>query len=444
MIYLLSTCQWSDDRLRDYKQDNGYKLFMCNHISDVKMYKTDTLGYMYVHANCIPETRQSADRYNTWVLMDSTGYLKSGGCTCVADDGSCKHVVALLFALSYFVSRHTDRHTLVGTDTICAWDKPKQETRPSKIAELEYFSKKSDMKHTFNPVKQRETHASKRDLQLKVYDLCKGSSAGFLKLVDPPSDESESDEETPEYFSDMLRGFSDSDDIMEYLHNKHDNTYIYNVEQGTIGQRDNPEWQKHRKCRITASVISNIMKCNFDQLSSNHYLVKNCLGTSISFRSDATEFGIKMEKVAKTQYFDMFKAQHKKCSFKECGLFVSKASPFLGASPDGVVKCKCCGTRLVEIKCTFKYADKTPMEVANLQTYHVQNINGEIKLKPSSPWYYQIQTQLGVCGRDICDFVLFTSKAISVETVKFDPDFYKQIVDRSHAFFDIVFQNYFN
>ncbi|CAG2220106.1 unnamed protein product [Mytilus edulis] len=315
MIYLLSTCQWSDDRLRDYKQDNGYKLYMCNHISDVKLYKTDTLGYMYVHANCLPETRQSADPYNTW-----------------------------------------------------------------------------------------------------VYDLCKGSSAGFLKLVDPPSDESESDEETAEYFSDMLRGLSESDDILECLHNKHDNAYIYNVEQGTIGQRDNPEWQKHRKCRITASVISNIMKCNFDQLSSNHYLVKNFLGTSISFRSDATEFGIKMEKVAKTQYFDRFKTQHKKSSFKDCGLFVSKASPFLGASPDGVVKCKCCGTRLVEIKCTFKYADKTPMEVANLQTYHVQNINGEIKLKTSSPWYYQIQTQLGVCGRDICDFVLFTSKAISVET----------------------------
>ncbi|CAG2212997.1 unnamed protein product [Mytilus edulis] len=271
MIYLPSTCQWSDDRLRDYKQDNGYKF--------------------------------------------------------QRDDGSCKQVVALLFALSSFVSRHTDRHTLVGTDTICAWDKPKQETRPSKIAELEYLSKKSDIKHTFNPVKQRETHASKRDLQLKVYDLCKGSSAGFLQIVDPPSDESESDEETAEYFSDILRGFSESDDILECLHNKHDNAYIYNVEQ------------------------------------------------------DATEFGIKMEKVAKTQYFDRFKTHHKKSSFKDCGLFVSKASPFLGASPDGVVKCKCCGTRLVEIKCTFKYADKTPMEVANLQTYHVQNINGEIKLK---------------------------------------------------------------
>lgn len=59
-----------------------------------------------------------------------------------------------------------------------------------------------------------------------------------MKLVDPPSDESESDEETAEYFSDR---FSESDDILECLHNKHDNAYIYNVEQGTIEQRDNPE-----------------------------------------------------------------------------------------------------------------------------------------------------------------------------------------------------------
>ncbi|CAG2215157.1 unnamed protein product [Mytilus edulis] len=46
MIYLLSTYQCSDDRLRDNKQDNGYKLYVCNHISEVKLYNTDTLGYI--------------------------------------------------------------------------------------------------------------------------------------------------------------------------------------------------------------------------------------------------------------------------------------------------------------------------------------------------------------------------------------------------------------
>ncbi|CAG2213731.1 unnamed protein product [Mytilus edulis] len=64
---------------------------------------------------------------------------------------------------------------------------------------------------------------------------------GFLQSVDPSSNESESDDETAEYFSDMLRGIRGSGDICQYLPNKHDNEYIYNVEQVTIGQRHNPE-----------------------------------------------------------------------------------------------------------------------------------------------------------------------------------------------------------
>ena len=83
MIYLLNTCQWSEDRLKRYKQDNGYKLYQDNHVSDVQLHKTKH-DFFYVRGTCVPETRQSSDPYITWILVDTTGYIKSGGCTCVA------------------------------------------------------------------------------------------------------------------------------------------------------------------------------------------------------------------------------------------------------------------------------------------------------------------------------------------------------------------------
>jgi hypothetical protein len=56
---------------------------------------------------------------------------------------------------------------------------------------------------------------------------------------------------------------------------------------------------------------------------------------------------------------------YRTCSYFVPGLMVSKSNAFLGARPDGVVKCSICGEFLVEIKCFFsqkklcqKYARK--------------------------------------------------------------------------------------
>ena len=37
--------------------------------------------------------------------------------------------------------------------------------------------------------------------------------------------------------------------------------------------------------------------------------------------------------------------------------------PHLGASPDGLISCSCCGDGLVEIKCPYKHRDEHPHQV---------------------------------------------------------------------------------
>jgi hypothetical protein len=45
--------------------------------------------------------------------------------------------------------------------------------------------------------------------------------------------------------------------------------------------------------------------------------------------------------------------------FEMKGFAINSQHPFLGATPDGIISCDCCGKGALEIKCPFKHRDKT-------------------------------------------------------------------------------------
>lgn len=49
------------------------------------------------------------------------------------------------------------------------------------------------------------------------------------------------------------------------------------------------------------------------------------------------------------------------------GLVINPSYPYIGANPDGVFTCSCCGEELLEIKCPFKYWDVSPISDDTLQ-----------------------------------------------------------------------------
>lgn len=143
--------------------------------------------------------------------------------------------------------------------------------------------------------------------------------------------------------------------------------------------------------------------------------------------------------MARVQYIRQENQNHKNLVVEERGLFVSPDIPFLGASPDGVVSCSCHPPRLLEIKCSYKFqnvtADDIPKEDRN---YHLEIINGSLKLKRASSWFLQIQFQMGVAGYKSCDFVFHTLKGISVLHVQFDVECWEMLKSRSTS----IFTNY--
>ncbi len=44
----------------------------------------------------------------------------------------------------------------------------------------------------------------------------------------------------------------------------------------------------------------------------------------------------------------------------ECGLFLDIETPYIGASPDGLICCSCCGKGVLEVKCPLYVKDKFP------------------------------------------------------------------------------------
>ena len=70
--------------------------------------------------------------------------------------------------------------------------------------------------------------------------------------------------------------------------------------------------------------------------------------------------------------------------------------PYLGDTPDGLVKCQCCGDGLIEIKCPYSVKDDHPNA---LQSKHQTFLNAQ-GLVSSHKYYTQIQGQLFVIYRE--------------------------------------------
>ena len=76
--------------------------------------------------------------------------------------------------------------------------------------------------------------------------------------------------------------------------------------------------------------------------------------------SAATTYGCTYEKEAIEAYKSRM-IGHSGFIIKSCG-FVDQESPFLDASPDGLVDCTCCGRGVLEVKCPFRAKEAYSLE----------------------------------------------------------------------------------
>ena len=125
-----------------------------------------------------------------------------------------------------------------------------------------------------------------------------------------------------------------------------------NLQSSTREQSHSKLWHTHRAGRVTASNMHAATHTSVIRPSKS--LIKRiCCPHICQFSSEATSWGKDKEKYARSIYTKHIQKDHINASVSECGLFVHPDYPHLGATPDGVVECECCGSGVCEIKCPY-------------------------------------------------------------------------------------------
>ncbi len=129
-------------------------------------------------------------------------------------------------------------------------------------------------------------------------------------------------------------------------------TMVQSLVNLTSDQSKSKHWFQYRAGRVTASRFRQVLHTDTHQPSVS--LVKHiCYPDVHRFSNPATAWGCEHEKSALQAYKSEVMLQHEGVNVSRCGFIVCEEHPFLGASPDALVQCDCCGLGVVEIKCPF-------------------------------------------------------------------------------------------
>ena len=76
-------------------------------------------------------------------------------------------------------------------------------------------------------------------------------------------------------------------------------------------------------------------------------------------------------------YAEQMQASHDNFQIELSGFVINPDFPYIGATPDGMVSCDCCGSGIVEIKCPYCAHDSTVKEYATTEQSACVTMEGE-------------------------------------------------------------------
>ena len=127
------------------------------------------------------------------------------------------------------------------------------------------------------------------------------------------------------------------------------------LEKETRLQSKSNLWYKHRAGRVTSSCMKAV--CYTNVANPAQRLVKSiCYPQELAFSSKQTDWGQKYEKLAREQYVKSQRPKHANIlEVTDSGIVINPKWPFIGAVPDGIIDCYCCGKGVLEIKCSYSH-----------------------------------------------------------------------------------------
>ncbi|XP_044169839.1 uncharacterized protein LOC114950648 [Acropora millepora] len=443
MYLLFSKSPYTEDQLMNYKSLDCYQNFANGWVREVFVKKFGENRLLIAKVN--HSQRMSEKPLTPWVVCEKSGKVLSAHCDCMAGLGeSCSHVASLLWAIEAGCKR---RDSLTVTEKKAYW------VLPSAVKSVPY-SRVKDIQFSKTPsnatsvIKESSVAApSETELNEFFISINKCSSKpAILSLIPDYADSYVPKSLSPE-LPDVLSNLYDKDlanadyptllkkaeDIVRQLQVIKKQQAL--VEERTRGQANSRLWFRMRTGRITASRFKNA--CHTDPSCPSHSLIMGiCHPEMARFNTEATKWGCQHEQVAKEAYARYQKGKHKNFNMSDSGLFISTDHPYLGASPDGLVSCECCGAGGYEIKCPFCHKDDEISMSAQDKNFCLEvTAMGAHQLKRSHQYYYQVQLQLMCTYLKYIDFVVWTKKGLFIERIFPDKMFWEHTIPKAKEFF---------
>ncbi|XP_039513627.1 uncharacterized protein LOC120469007 [Pimephales promelas] len=323
----------------------------------------------------------------------------------------------------------------------------KREVKPARLSEISFRKpKRTDTQLQPTRAKHRKNNVKEltdEDIaDLKVF----APNAAVLTSMDfsDTDSASESDTETgdlPEplvaLYDVTLTGLCPnkilerSEDTFAKLGRELTSEQCVNLEFTTRNQSQSQAWHTHRTGRITSTTLHRVCTVETEKAKTN--LVKQVMHYSNQDLSHvpAVLWGRDMEDTARRQYTEIMKTQHHNFDVELCGVVVRPDKPHLGASPDGMAHCTCCGKAAVEIKCPYKYRDGLMGSSEDTQFC----LDKALHLKRNHEYYHQVQLHMYVCNIQYCDFVVWTKQDVTINRINRDEEMLQAVLPKAEVFF---------
>ncbi|CAG2201964.1 unnamed protein product [Mytilus edulis] len=223
---------------------------------------------------------------------------------------------------------------------------------------------------------------------------------------------------------------------------KYNESEIQKVMLSTIGQSSNEKWHEIRSGRLTSSnfyeIHTKVQSYKKKEGVTFDPLISRLMGyKKLNPNIRSLKHGREMEPEAKLCYLaGMKKAGHTDVNITECGIFLDKDMTYLGASPDILVDCACCGSGVVEIKCPLVQKCGKCTTFCSCCVPDYLYVDGTRYSLKKHKYYGQIQGQLAITGRKYCDFFIYTCNGTFCQRIVFDKPYYDEIVDSLKLFFE--------
>ena len=427
------------------------------------IYESIILFIQVRHSQRFKETPLSC-----WIIIEKTGEICCAHCNCMAGLGeTCTHIAATLFYLEA-ASRLQGKQT--STQRKCEWILPsfQKDVEYLPIKEIDFTSaigKKRKLDELIDssvsenqvsvapqqalplPAKLSPTaenydsfyeQLSETDTKPAILSLIpKYSSAYIPKQLLPIFPQPLESLHDPKF---MKLDYLELLKVCELQKIEITTSMAQAVEKETRLQSGSKLWFCYRAGRVTASRMKAV--CRTDHSNPSQSLVKSIsYPESFCFTSKQTAWGCKHEKSARDEYMKVTREQHTKFAVQDSGLVINPKWPFIGASPDGIVSCQCCGKGTLELKCPFCHKGETIEDAVSLDKNFClkSTANGKYELDVTHTYYYQVQTQLFVLDVDYCDFCVCTfcgnSHGIYIERISRNSEFWDDCVAKASYFF---------